>query len=221
MPLIAVSMWVRQLIESRKECSMPAVRKAIGVAALAAAALVVMPVQAGIGKPPPAPKPAALMPQAQTEALLPPKTKAEAEQRSHAPRPLSVGVPADQKNIADRHMAGDEALRAMLQGRAYKVVKEGAWVRPVSQQRIGVVREIALTAAVDMPMRRWPVVYWKDGADTYQRFAYNASWAGVTGATVFVDDNLGVVGLTPDAGAVLTQGPGNDWIATLPKGAPR
>ncbi|MEV4624346.1 hypothetical protein AB0J74_37275 [Asanoa sp. NPDC049573] len=192
-----------------------------GVAALAGAALLLMPVSAVTGKPPPAPQLAKSISQDALERVAPPKSREEAAARRPIARPLSVGVSAELKLTTDRHMAADPALRALLRGTAYKVVKEGTWSRAVSTERIGVVREIQLAKPVDMPMREWPVMVWDDARDTYQQYPYNASWSNVSRVTVYVDDTAGVVGLTPDENAVPTQGPGNEWIAKLPKGTPK
>ncbi|MBQ1023686.1 hypothetical protein [Micromonospora sp. C95] len=191
------------------------------MAALVGAALLVMPVNAVTGQPAPAPQLAKPVSNGALERVAPPKSRAEAAAHKPVPRPLSVGVSAELKLTADRHMAADPALRALLQGTTYKVVKEGTWSRAVSTERIGVVREIELAKPVDMPMRGWPVMVWDDARDTYQQYSYNASWSNVTGVTIFVDDTAGIVGLTPDEEAVPTQGSGNEWIAKLPKEAPK
>ncbi|SNT64594.1 hypothetical protein SAMN05421812_117123 [Asanoa hainanensis] len=196
-------------------------RTVAGVAALVGAALLVLPVSAVSGKAPPTPQLAKSVSQGALDRVTPPKSAAEAAARRPAARPMSVGVSAGLKATTDRHMSADPALKALLGGTSYKVVKEGTWSRAVSTERIGVVREIQLAKPVDMAMRGWPVMYWDDARDTYQRFSYNAAWANVSRVTVFVDDTAGVVGLTPDENAVLTQGPGNEWIATLPKGTPK
>jgi hypothetical protein len=199
----------------------PGIRTIAGVAALVGAALLVMPVSAVTGRSAPAPQLAKSVSSGALERVTPPKSAAEAAARKQAPRPLSVGVSADLQRTTDRHMSADPALRALLGGTAYKVVKEGTWSRAVSTERIGVVREIQLARSVDMPMRGWPVMVWDDARDTYESYSYNAAWSNVSRVTVFVDDTAGVVGLNPDENAVLTQGSGNEWIAKLPKGTPK
>ena len=200
---------------------MPKIRTVAGVAALVGAALLMMPVSAVTGKPTPTPQMAKSVSEGAFERVAPPKSRAEAAAHRPVPRPLSVGVSADLKATADRHMSADPALRALLQGTTYKVIKEGTWSRAKSTERIGVAREIQLAKAVDMPMRGWPVMVWDDARDTYQQYSYNVAWSNVTRVTVFVDDKAGVVGFSPDENAVPTQGPGNDWIAKLPKGTPK
>lgn len=186
-------------------------RRLIGVAALAGAGLVLSPVLPSFSEPP-ATTAAALVPN--EAAARPPVSTAKPV---FTPKqPLSVGVPADLAAAANQFMSTDPAMLAMLQGATYTVVKEGQWTRN-SGTVLGVAREIVLAKKIDTPMRQWPVITWDDGTDTYQRHLYNVAYQGVTSYTVLIDRTGGVVDVQPDAGATWVEGPGNDWITTIPK----
>jgi hypothetical protein len=194
-------------------------RHLLGVSALIGAAFLLMPASLSLAKDDPKSQPVVQAPQAATSALSSSVPEAAVAAQSRARRPTSVGVSADLKAMADKAMAADPSLSALLQGMSYTVTREGPWTRVKTDTRIGVVREIQLGRTVDAPMRPWPVIVWDESADTYQRHLYNASYKGVAKVTVFVDDVAGVVQLSPGPEATTVEGPGNQWKESLPAGS--
>lgn len=178
-----------------------------------------MPTTLGMAKDEPKSQSAVQAPQSAVSGLEKPISEAAAAAQSQARRPSSVGVSADLKMLADRAMAADQSLNALLQGASYTVSKEGPWTRVKSEARIGVVREIQLSRVVNTPVRQWPVIVWDKSTDTYQRHQYNASYRGVSQVTVFIDDVAGVVQLSPGPEATFVEGPGNEWKKSLPAGS--
>jgi hypothetical protein len=193
-------------------------RRLLGVSALIGAAFLLTPASLSLAQGDSKVEPAVQAPRAATAALGTSINDAAAAAKNRTGRSTSVGVSADLKAMADKAMAADPSLSALLQGVPYTVTKEGPWTRVKSETRIGVVREIKLGRTLDAPLRPWPVIVWDESADTYQRHLYNASYKGVTRVTVFVDDAAGVVQLSPGPEATVVEGPGNEWKESLPAG---
>lgn len=58
---------------------------------------------------------------------------------------------------------------------------------------------------------------WPADSNNYLQFAYNAQYKNVTTAVLNLDKHKGLVAISPIEGAVTIQGPGNDWIKSLPR----
>jgi len=104
----------------------------------------------------------------------------------------------------------------MLRGTTYEITRQGPWQGQDGGRRFGVVQELKLARPINVPMGKWPVIVWNERTNAYRQYDFNASYGQVKLLTLFIDDVKGVVQIEPDATATVTQGPGNDWIATLP-----
>jgi hypothetical protein len=143
----------------------------------------------------------------------------QAAARPKAARPASLGVSATLRSMADRAMAADPAVAALLGGTKYTVVKEGPWTRVQSAEQIGVVRVLKLAKPVTTEMRPWPVIVWDKAADTYRTAQYNASYVKVSTLTVFITGEGRIVQLSPGPESSVVEGSGNEWAKAYPGGS--
>ncbi|MGN9914685.1 hypothetical protein ACTMTJ_44870 [Phytohabitans sp. LJ34] len=187
---------------------MSIVRVSIAVAALAAAAVALAPSSIGLGEQDEATKQVSL--KDENVVRLPPASASDYRNHKVTTSVDTSNLDAQLAVAADRYMAGDAALSAMLQGVAYKVVKEGPWTRQKTDQRIGIVRELRLERPVDTPMREWPVARWDEAADTYKEGTFKAAYRGVSSITVHIADAAGVVSLIP-GNSVVVSNEGSGW----------
>ncbi|MGC4941891.1 hypothetical protein [Kribbella sp. DT2] len=118
---------------------------------------------------------------------------------------------------AEQQMSSSEPFNAFLQGTSYTIKNQGYWTRQGSRTPIGLVREISLARPVDTSMRHWPVIVWRTDKNDYDQYAFNAQYKKVSSAVIYLDNEKGLVAITPGEGAVTIKGPGNKWIDSLPK----